>query len=76
MSLELCTDLSIIDLASGKQSIKRVIPRDQEPGKVDEEFSSDIEEDQEKINSDKAEKGIDLGDRGLLLQVVESGILG
>lgn len=68
--------LSIIDLACAEQSIQRVIPRDDEACEVHKELSTDIEEDQEKVDSDEAEEGIDLGDAGLLLEIVEGRVFG
>jgi len=41
--------LSIINLGGGKERLQGVVSRKHEARKIDEEFSSDIEEDQEKI---------------------------
>ncbi len=68
------THLCIICLAGAKQSVKRVVCRDEEAGSIDEELSSDVEEDQEEVEGTKAKDRVDLGDRRLLLKVVESGI--
>ena len=70
------TNLSIINLARREQGIQRVIAGDQKAGKVNEELASNVEEDQEEVNADKAEENIDLRDRGLFLQIVKSRILG
>ena len=71
-----CTDLSIIDLTGGEQRIKRVVSRNQEPREINEELAGDVKEDQEEIDSNKAEEGIDLRDRGLLFQIVQGRVLG
>jgi hypothetical protein len=68
--------LSIICLARGEHGIERVVARNQETGKVDEELASDVEEDQEGVDSDQAEDDIDLRNGGLALQVVEDRVLG
>lgn len=62
--------LSVIDLAGAEQSVKRVIARNDKPGKVHQELAGDIKEDEEEIYSDEAEKGIDLWHRGLLFKIV------
>lgn len=56
--------------------MKRVITRDQETGKVNQELASDVEEDEEKVDADKAEDGVDLGDGGLSFEVVEERVFG
>jgi hypothetical protein len=56
--------------------MKRVITRDQETGKINQELASDVEEDEEKVDADKTEDGVDLGDGGLSFEVVEEGVFG
>jgi hypothetical protein len=68
--------LGVVDLACAKQGIEGVVPWDDETCEVDEEGAADVEENQEEVNSDQAEEGIDLGDAGLLLEIVERRILG
>ena len=68
--------LSIIDLARTEQSFQRIVSWDEEPGKVDKKFASNVKEDQEKVDADEAEKGVDLRNRSLLFEVVEHGIFG
>lgn len=53
-----------------------VVTGNQETGKVDEELASNVKEDQEEVDSDKAEDDIDLGDIGLTLKVGKDGVLG
>lgn len=62
--------LSIISSTRSKQCLKRVITGDQESRKIHQEFSSDIEEDEEKVYSNQAEDGVDLGHGGLAFEVV------
>ena len=68
--------LGIICLACAEQGFHGVIPWNKEACKVDKEFSCDVEEDQEEVDSDEAEESIDLRHGGLLLEVVEHIILG
>jgi hypothetical protein len=68
--------LSVIDLAGAEQSLERVVARNDESGNVDEEFSSNVEENEEEVEASEAKDHVDLGDRRLLLKVVECGVLG
>lgn len=70
------TNLRVIDFVGGEERLQRVVARDQETGKVDEELASNVEEDEEEVGSEEAKEGVDLGDGGLLLEVDESRILG
>lgn len=54
--------LSVIDLACAEQSVQRVVTRDDKPGNVDEELSSNVEEDQEEVETSETEDNVDLGD--------------
>jgi hypothetical protein len=68
--------LCVVDLACAEQGVERVVAGNDEAGNVDEEGAADVEEDQEEVDANKAENGVDLGDRRLPLQVVEGGVLG
>jgi hypothetical protein len=68
--------LSVVDLGSGEQSVQRVVTGDDESSNVDKELASDVEEDEEEIEASEAEDGVGLRDGGLLLEVVEGGVLG
>ena len=68
--------LGVIHLVRAEQSVQRVVARDDEAGEVDKEFSSNIEEDQEEVETGQGEEDVDLGDAGLLLEVVEHFISG
>ncbi|KAL7354177.1 hypothetical protein ACKS0A_05223 [Histoplasma ohiense] len=52
--------LSIICLCGCKQSLERVVSRNKKACEVDQESSTNVEENQEKVDADQAEKGIDL----------------
>jgi hypothetical protein len=68
--------LSVILSVGGEEGLERVVTREEETGEVDKELSSDVEEDQEEVDSDEAENDIDLGDIGLTLKVGEDRVLG
>lgn len=68
--------MSVISLAGGEQGLERVVAGDDEASKVGEELASNVEEDGEEVESTKAKDGVDLGDGGRLLKVVEEGVLG
>jgi hypothetical protein len=70
------TYLSVIDLAGGEQSVQRVVAGDDESSNVDKELASNVEEDEEEVEAGKTEDSVGLGDGGLLLEVVEGGVLG
>jgi hypothetical protein len=61
--------------AGGEERLERVVTGEQETGKVDEELASNVEEDQEEVDSNKAKDDIDLGDIGLTLKVGEDRVL-
>lgn len=70
------THLGVIRSTSGEQRLERIVSGDQETGEVDEELASDVKEDKEEVDSHQRQDGIDLGDRGLSLQVEQDGVLG
>jgi hypothetical protein len=70
------TYLSVIDLASGEQSVQGVVAGDDESSNVDKELASNVEEDEEEVEAGETEDSVGLGDGGLLLEVVEGGVLG
>lgn len=70
------THVGVIGLAGGEESLERVVAGDDETSEVDEELSSNVEEDQEEVESAETQDGVDLGDGGLLLEVVEGRVLG
>ena len=68
--------LSVIHLAGAEQSLQRVITWNDESSKVREELASDVEEDEEEVDADEPEEGIDLGHGSLLLEVVQGWVFG
>jgi len=68
--------LGIIRLARAKQGSERVVSGDDEAGDVGQELAAEIEQDKEEVERSEAEHGIGLGDRRLLLEVVQDGVLG
>lgn len=68
--------LGVILGAGGEKCLKGVVTGDEETGKVDEELASNVKEDKEEVDSDKAKDDIDLGDIGLTLKVGEDRVLG
>ena len=50
--------LSIIHLADAEESIKRVVGRDDEAGRVDEELATDVEEDEEEVDAGEPKKDV------------------
>lgn len=68
--------LGIINLACAEQRFERVISRDEEAGKVHKKLASNVEEDQEEVDPNKAKESVHLRDGGLLLKVVEHRVLG
>ena len=71
-----CQPLSIIDLACAEQSVQGVVARYDEACEVYKEPSTDVEENEEEVDSDEAEEGINLRDACLLLEIVERRIFG
>jgi hypothetical protein len=68
--------VGVIGLALREESLERVVAGDEEASKVDEELSSNVEEDEEEVEGTETEDDVDLGDGALLLKVVEGRVLG
>lgn len=75
-SSAIATHLSIIGFTSREECVKGVVTGDEETDEVDEELARDVEENKEKVDSNKTQESIHLGDRGLSLKLVEDGVLG
>lgn len=69
------TNLSVINLAGAKQGVQRVVAGDDKASNVDKELASNVEEDEEEVQAGETQDGVGLGDGGLLLEVVEGGVL-
>lgn len=67
--------LSVILSAGGEEGLKGVVSGDEETGEVDKELSSNVEEDEEEVNSNKAKDDINLGDVRLALKVGQDRVL-
>lgn len=70
------TYLSIIRRGGAEKSLDRVVSWDDETRSVDEELCGNVEKDEEEVESSESEDDVDLGDRGLLLEVVEGWVFG
>lgn len=70
------TYLGVICLARAEQRVKRIVSWYDEAGNVHEEFTCDVEEDEEEVDSEKAEESINFGNGRLFLQIVEHRIFG
>lgn len=68
--------LGIVLLGLGEQGAQRVVARNHETGKVCEELATNVEDDQEKVESGNTDDGIGLGNTNLLLEVVQGGVFG
>jgi hypothetical protein len=68
--------LSIIRSSGSEEGMKRIVARDKETGKVNQELARNVEKDEEEVDANKAEEGVDLRDGGLSFQVVEDRVLG
>jgi hypothetical protein len=68
--------LGVITLLRSEESLEGVVGRDDEAGGVDEELSSDVEEDKEEVEGAETENNVDLGNVGLLLKLLQLGVLG
>jgi len=68
--------LNIICGASSEECMEGVITGDNEAGKIDEKLASDVEKHQEEIRPNQTQEGVDFGNRGLSLQVVEHRVFG
>lgn len=70
-----CEPLGIVTLAGTEKRLEGVVCRNHESSEVGQELPTDVEEDEEEVECDQAEEPVDLGESGLLLQVVQNFIL-
>jgi len=68
--------LSIIVLVVGKERSKRVVTGNDESSQVCQKLASEVEDNEEEVESANADGSIGLGDTSLLLEVVKGGVLG
>ena len=67
--------LSVILARGGEQSVHGVVARDDEAGHVGEKLATEVEDDEEEVESGEADEGVGLGDTALLLEVAQGGVL-
>jgi len=67
--------LSIIRGLGAEERLQRVVAWDKEAGEIGKESTSDVEENQKEVDAKKTEEGIDLGNGGLFLEIVEGRVL-
>lgn len=68
--------LGIVLLGLGEQGAQRVVGRNHETSKVCEKLATNVEDDQEEVESGNTDDGIGLGNTNLLLEVVKGGVFG
>jgi len=68
--------LCIVRFANSEKGLQGIVAGNHETSNISEQLASDVEEDKEEVGCDQSEEGIDLRNRGLLLQVVQSRVLG
>jgi hypothetical protein len=68
--------LSVVRLVGTEESGKGEVSREDEARNVGQELAAEVEDDQKEVERAQAEHAIGLGDRGLLLEVVEHRVLG
>lgn len=68
--------LGVVLLGVGEQGAQRVVARNHKTGKVCEELATNVEDDQEEVESGNTDDGIGLGNTNLLLEVVKGGVFG
>jgi len=68
--------LSVVSLVHAEQSLEGVVARNDKASDIGKELTADVEEDKSEVDTDQAEKSVDFRNLGLLLQIVQGGILG
>ena len=67
--------LSVILARGGEQSVHGVVAWDDKAGHVGEKLATEVEDDEEEVESGEADEGVGLGDTALLLEVAQGGVL-
>ena len=60
----------------GEQSTQGVVAGDNKASEVGEELTTQVENNEEEVESAESDDGVGLGDTGRLLEVLENGVLG
>jgi hypothetical protein len=68
--------LGIIGGSTRKQGVERVVAGDDESSQVGKELAAKVENDEEEVESTRANKSIRLGHAGLPFEVGDGGVLG
>ena len=68
--------LGVVILGVSEEGSERVVAGDNEASEVGEELATEVEDDEEEVKGNDTNDGIGLGDTGLLLEVVQGGVLG
>lgn len=68
--------MSVVSLARAEQGLKGVVGWNEESGSVDQKFSSNVEEDQEEVQSAQTKDHVGLWNGSLPLEVVQGWVLG
>jgi hypothetical protein len=66
--------LGVVGLLGCEESLKRVVGGDNETSEIDKELTSQVKEDQDKVQETDTTNDVDLWNIGLLLEVDESGV--
>lgn len=68
--------LSVILFVLGKQGAQRIVARNNKAGKVCEELTTNVENDEEEVERSNTDDSIGLGNTNLFLEVVQGGVFG
>ena len=68
--------MCVVNFAGAEQCFQGIVSGKDKTSEVDQEFAPNVKEDKEEVETDKAEESINLGNAGLLLKVIESGVFG
>jgi len=71
-----CKPLRIVSFAGSEQSLQRVVSGKHEASEIGKKLTANVEEDEEEVGGDQSKEGVDLWDRGLLLEVDQSRVFG
>jgi hypothetical protein len=68
--------LSVVNFARTEERFHGVVPRDNEPSDIGQDLTTEVEEDEEEVQADETEEGINLWHGGLSLEVVKDLVRG
>jgi len=67
--------LSVIRLPNTEECVKGIVSRYHKSSNIGEELTGNVEEDEEEVECAQAEESVNLGNRGLLFQIVQNRVL-